>query len=70
MNEMVICLIVDSVSEMLPIPQASIVSDSVHASPIPQWIAAYATSYAVFGDRVVVLLDVAHLLFSDKMQHY
>ena len=69
-NEMVICLTVDSVSEMLPIPHASIVSGSVHPTPIPSWIASYATSYARFGNRVVVLLDVAHLLFSDKMQRY
>ncbi len=69
-NEMVICLTVDSVSEMLPIPQASIVSGNVHSAPIPPWIASYATSYARFGNRVVVLLDVARLLFSDKMQRY
>ncbi len=69
-NEMVICLTVDSVSEMLPIPQENIISGSVHPTFIPQWIASYATSYALFGNRVVVLLDVAHLLFSDKMQRY
>ena len=69
-NEMVICLTVDSVSEMLTIPHASIVSGSVYPTPIPSWIASYATSYARFGNRVVVLLDVAHLLFSDKMQRY
>ncbi len=69
-NEMVICLTVDSVSEMLAISQASIVSGNVHSTPIPPWIASYATSYALFGNRVIVLLDVAHLLFSDKMQRY
>ncbi len=69
-NEMIVCLTVDSVSEMLPIPQASIVSGNVYSSPIPHWIASYATSYAVFGNRIVVLLDVEHLLFSDKMQRY
>jgi len=69
-NEMVICLTVDSVSEMLAIPQASIMSGNGHSTPIPQWIASYATRYALFGNRVVVLLDVAHLLFSDKMQRY
>ena len=69
-NEMVICFTVDSVSEMLPIPQANIVSGSVHPTAIPQWIASYATSYALFGNRIVVVLDVARLLFSDKMQRY
>ncbi len=69
-NEMVICLTVDSVSEMLPIPQANIVSGSVHSATIPSWIASYASSYALFGNRIVVLLDVARLLFSDKMQRY
>lgn len=69
-NDMVICLTVDNVSEMLPIPQANIVSGSAHPTIIPQWIASYASSYALFDSRVVVLLDVAHLLFSDKMQRY
>jgi len=69
-NEMVICLTVDSVSEMLPILQANIVSGSVHPTLIPQWIASYTTGYASFGNRVVVLLDVARLLLSDKMQRY
>lgn len=69
-NEMVICLTVDSVSEMLTIPQANIVSGSRNSTPIPSWFASYATSYALFGSRVVVLLDVPHLLFSEKMQRY
>ncbi len=68
-NEMVICVTVDSVSEMLPISPEHIVSDNSHMI-IPQWIAPFATNYALFGNRVVVLLDVAHLLFSDKMQRY
>ncbi len=69
-NEMVICLTVDSVSEMLPIPSANIVSGSVHSPTIPPWIASYASGYALFGNRAVVLLNVAQLLFSDKMQRY
>ncbi len=69
-NEMVICVTVDSVSEMLPIPTENIVNEGAYTTIIPQWIAHYASSYALFGNRVVVLLDVAHLLFSDKMQRY
>ena len=69
-NDMVICVTVDSVSEMLPIPTENIVREGVYTAIIPQWIAPYASSYALFGSRVVVLLDVAHLLFSDKMQRY
>ncbi|GAC1390113.1 MAG: hypothetical protein NVS4B11_08830 [Ktedonobacteraceae bacterium] len=69
-NEMVLCVIVDSVSEMLRIPHSTIVSGSVRPTTIPQWIVPYAASYALFGNRVIVLLDVARLLFSDKMQRY
>ena len=69
-NEMVICLTVDNVNEMLQIPSENLMSTDAHPTAIPQWIAPYATSYALFGNRVIVLLDVAHLLFSDKMQRY
>jgi len=69
-NEMVICLTVDSVSDMLQIPLAAIVSGSVRPTTIPQWIAPYASTYAVIGNRVIVLLDVTRLLFSEKMQRY
>ncbi len=69
-NEMVICVTVDGVSEMLPIPQESIVHENGRVAIIPQWLAPYATSYALLSSRVVVLLEVAHLLFSDKMQRY
>ncbi len=55
-NEMVICLIVDGVSEMVPIP--------------PPWVAPYVSGSALLGKRVIVLLDAAHLLFAKKMQHY
>ncbi len=69
-NEMVICLTVDNVNEMLQIPPENLISADAHPTAIPQWIAPYAASYALFGNRVIVLLDVAHLLFSDKMQRY
>ncbi len=69
-NEMVICLTVDGVSDMVQIPLAAIVSGSVRPATIPQWITPYASTYAVIGDRVIVLLDVTRLLFSEKMQHY
>ena len=69
-NEMMICLTVDSVSEMLPIPASAIVSANARQAAIPQWIAPYAAKSTLLGSRVVVLLDVARLLFSDKMQRY
>ncbi|MDQ2716753.1 MAG: chemotaxis protein CheW [Chloroflexota bacterium] len=69
-NEMVICLVVDSVSEMLPIPATTITGASTRQTVIPQWAAPYAAGAALLGKRVLVLLDAARLLFSDKMQHY
>ena len=68
-NEMVICLVVDSVSEMIPIPSAAINGNVRHAN-IPQWLASYASGSALIGNRYIILLDAARMLFSDKMQHY
>jgi len=68
-NEMVICLVVDSVSEMIPIPSSAINGNARQAS-IPQWLASYASGSALVGNRYIILLDAARLLFSDKMQHY
>ena len=66
-NEMLICLVVDSVSEMVPIaPNA--VDPSTRS--IPQWVASYASGVAAVGKRQVILLDAARLLFADKMHHY
>ncbi len=68
-NEMVICLVVDSVSEMVPIPPSTINANTRQTS-IPQWLASYASGSALVGNRYIILLDAARLLFSDKMQHY
>jgi len=68
-NEMVICLVVDSVSEMIPIPSSAI-NGNVRQANIPQWLASYASGSALVGNRYIILLDAARLLFSDKMQHY
>jgi purine-binding chemotaxis protein CheW len=68
-NEMVICLVVDSVSEMVPIPPSAIHSNTRQAN-IPQWLASYASGSALVGNRYIILLDATRLLFSDKMQHY
>ena len=68
-NEMVVCLIVDSVSEMTPIPSSAIMLNSRQA-PVPQWLAPYADRSALLGKRKVILLDASRLLFSEKMQHY
>ncbi len=68
-NEMVICLVVDSVSEMISIPSVAI-NGNVRQANIPQWLASYASGSALVGTRYIILLDAARLLFSDKMQHY
>jgi purine-binding chemotaxis protein CheW len=69
-NEMVICLVVDGVSEMIPIPPTAITNISVRQASIPQWAVPYASGVALIDRRVIVLIDAARLLFSDKMQRY
>ena len=69
-NEMVICLVVDGVSEMIPIPPTSITDISVRQAAIPQWAIPYASGVALIDRRVIVLINAARLLFSDKMQRY
>jgi len=66
-SEMLICLVVDSVSEMVPIAPNTI--DSTTRS-IPQWVASYASGTAMIGKRRVILVDAARLLFAEKMHHY
>jgi purine-binding chemotaxis protein CheW len=68
-HEMMISVVVDSVSEMLPIPTSAI-SNGIRQSAIPLWATPYSTGWASIERRVVVVLDVARLLFSEKMQHY
>jgi purine-binding chemotaxis protein CheW len=69
-NEMVICLVVDGVSEMIPIPNTVIAQISTRQTYIPQWALPYTYGSALLDKRAIVLLDAARLLFSDKMQHY
>lgn len=66
-NEMLICLMVDSVSEMVPIAPNAIEGTM---RSIPSWVASYASGMATVGKRRVILLDAARLLFADKMHHY
>jgi purine-binding chemotaxis protein CheW len=66
-NEMLICLVVDSVSEMVPIPPGAIESG---LRSIPQWVAPYASGTADLGKRRVILLDAGRVLFADKMHRY
>jgi len=68
-NDMVICLVVDSVSDMVPIAQSAIHAVSRQAS-VTHWIAPYASGSVFLSKRFIVLLDAARLVFSDKMQHY
>ncbi len=69
-NEMVICFVVDGVSEMLPIPPATIITGNVRQATIPQWVLPYTAGCALFPHRMVVILDVPRLLFSEKIQQY
>jgi purine-binding chemotaxis protein CheW len=67
---MVICFIVDGVSEMLPVPEAAISNGNMRQATIPHWAQPYATGIALIANRAIVLLDIPRLLFSEKMQHY
>ncbi|GAC1362519.1 MAG: hypothetical protein NVS2B12_06780 [Ktedonobacteraceae bacterium] len=69
-NDMVICLVVDSVSEMLPVPTTAIFNGNLRQATIPPWATPYTTGSALLANRVIVILDVARLLFSEKMQRY
>jgi purine-binding chemotaxis protein CheW len=69
-NEMVICFVVDGVNEMLPIPPGTIVSGNMRSANIPQWALPYAVGSALLAQRMMVVLDVPRLLFSERMQHY
>jgi purine-binding chemotaxis protein CheW len=69
-NEMVICFVVDGVSEMLPVPTTAIAGGNARQAIIPHWAVPYAAGYANIANRMIVLLDVARLLFSEKMQRY
>jgi purine-binding chemotaxis protein CheW len=66
-NEMSTCLVVDSVSEMVPIDPHAI---DGNLRSVPQWVAAYSAGIASVAKRRVILLDASRLLFSDKMHHY
>ncbi len=69
-NEMVICFIVDGVSEMLPIPESMISAGNMRQATIPYWALPHTAGIALLPNRMIVLLDVPRLLFSEKMQHY
>lgn len=70
-NEMVICLVVDGVSDMVPVPASAIVEVGNRQASVPPWAVPYAAGYVQLDNRRgIVLLDAARLLFSDKMQRY
>jgi purine-binding chemotaxis protein CheW len=66
-NEMSACMVVDSVSEMIPISPNTIDNN---VRNIPSWVALYSSGVAAVGKRRIILLDAGRLLFSDKMHHY
>ena len=69
-NEMLICMIVDGVSVMMPFPPSAISTRSTRQTNIPSWVSAFATGHALLSNRTMVILDVPRLLFSEKMQNY
>lgn len=69
-HEMMISFIVDGVNEMLSITPETIISGRASQSTIPQWFVPYASGSIVLQDRIIVLLDVERLLFSEKIQHF
>jgi purine-binding chemotaxis protein CheW len=69
-NEMLICMIVDGVSEMMPFPPSAINARGTRQATIPSWVSLYATNHAQLSNRMMVILDVPRLLFSEKMQNY
>lgn len=69
-NEMLICMIVDGVSEMMPFPASAINTGNTRQTIVPPWVGPYATGYALLSNRAMVILDVPRLLFSEKMQNY
>lgn len=70
-NDLLICLIVDGVSDMVAIPTSAIItSTSTRPATIPPWVVPYAAGSALLGKRMLILLDATHLLFADKMQRY
>jgi len=69
-NEMVICLVVDGVTGMYPVPETAITDIHIRQANIPQWAVPYAAGTTLLEKQLVVLLEAGQLLFSDKMQHY
>jgi purine-binding chemotaxis protein CheW len=69
-QEMVISFIVDAVQEMLAVSPESIVSGRAGQAAVPQWMLPYASSSILLQERMIVLLDVERLLFSDKIQRF
>src|SRR5260370_21405714 len=60
-NEMVIGLVVDSVSEMVPISPSSI-NGSLRQATIPRWLAPYAAGRVLVERRVVGFPHTARML--------
>jgi purine-binding chemotaxis protein CheW len=69
-NEMLICMIVDGVNEMMPFPPSAISMTGTRQGTVPAWVSPYATGHALLSNRTMVILDVPRLLFSEKMQNY
>ena len=65
---MVICLVVDGVSEMLPIPDSTI-TEVGNVRIVPQWALPYASGSAC-GTTVNSATGCGSLAFPDKMHHY
>ena len=69
-NDMMVCVVVDGVREMLQIPATAISASNSRQPDVPSWAAPYIAGGAFLEKRVVMILDVVRLLFSEKMHQY
>ena len=68
-GELAIGLVVDGVSEMRGILPNMIQLQQITRA-LPGWAAPYVSGIATVGARTVMLIDVEHLLLSEKMHRY
>ncbi len=66
MEKIVIGLIVDNVSEVLPVPNANI--SRSHGAASQQFIGDYVSGIARLGDRVIVMVDIKKIISKEETE--